>query len=111
MSTAAEFLRSLDRAATPGLWGIAPTSSGGKLVTRGSPENPRRAYQASVQIVPGADADLIVSLRNLLPALADVIQAAAEMCDAHRPYTALELTKLEIAYESLTAAIAREQSR
>lgn len=103
----AEALLALEAQATPGPWGLANTSSGGKLITRGTPEDPRRTYQASVQIIPSEDADLVVALRNRAPAVIRVLMEQVDFLTECNKYERAEWQALCECQEKLMRSEAR----
>ncbi len=78
-------LRALHEAATPGPWFGGP----GESVYAGE-EHPRGSYIADTFGVGGDDAALIAAMRNALPALLDVAEAARDFADAECGGTAEE---------------------
>lgn len=113
MSTAAEFLRSLDCAATPGPWVVHNHHhKPGTFCVLAKPENPVIDVGGGRLFMGRPDADAVAALRTLLPALADVVEAADEVANAGAILSEPQLvTKLRHAVGHLTTAIAREQSR
>lgn len=112
----ADFLRALDRAATPGPIDTITHDAGsgveGEKAIWTRPDETGRRWTVASRMTEG-DARLFIALRTLLPALADVVEAADEVANAGAILSEPQLvTKLRHAVGHLTTAIAREaQSR
>lgn len=70
-----ERYREYEAKATPGPWTLEDCNSGGKILIR-------ECLQTHLQVVPTADADLIVHIRNSAPALAALVEACRGHGDA-----------------------------
>ena len=96
MTSLAEFLRSLDRAATPGPWG-------------------EEVFEQFIATIPteqaSKDAETMVALRNLLPALADVVDTLEHVDTCLKSGGVLDEDEVDAVLRNLSETIAREQSR